>query len=70
LSFGVQPDLTKNEEVKITIVSIFSNWNQPVSITAPDNSVPFQTLMSSLMLSGPATKTPPTAVSNKATTKK
>jgi len=31
------------------MVGIFSNWNQPTSIIAPDNSVPFQTLISSMM---------------------
>jgi hypothetical protein len=51
LNFSVQPDPTKDEEVKITMVSIFSNWNQPVSIVAPDSSVPFETLISSLMTS-------------------
>jgi hypothetical protein len=68
LNFAVQPDPTKNEEVKITMVSIFSNWNQPVSITAPDSSVPFQTLLSGLMSS--LVTTTQTTVPKKVTPKK
>jgi hypothetical protein len=47
VNFAVQPDVTKNENVKISIVGIMSGWNQPVSIVAPDESIPFADLMSS-----------------------
>lgn len=48
-NFGIQPDPTKDEQVKISIVGIMSGWNQPVSIVAPTDSVSFADLMSSLM---------------------
>ena len=51
LNFGVQPDETKIEQVKISVVGIFSEWNQPVSIIAPMESVPLETFMSD-MISG------------------
>ena len=56
LSFGVQTDENKNEKVKVTSVSIFSAWNQPVSIEAPVESVPLEELMSEMMsgMLGPA----------------
>ena len=46
VDFTVQPDVTKNENVKISIVGIMSGWNQPVSIVAPAESTPFADLMS------------------------
>lgn len=51
LNFGVQPDVTKTEQVKIKVVGIFSGWNQPVSIIAPAESIPFETLISNIMSS-------------------
>ena len=48
LSFGVKPDESKNETIKINIVSIFSDWNKPTLITAPTESVPFQEFISSV----------------------
>ncbi len=47
LNFSIQPDMTKPDKVKLTIVSIASGWNQPVSIVAPADSTPFSDLMAS-----------------------
>lgn|SRR3990167_6348804 len=58
ISFGIQPDPVKDEQVKTNMVFIFSGYNQPVSIVAPAESVPFETLISSMM-SGSSTSTPP-----------
>lgn len=49
LNFGVQPDVDKAEQVKINVVGIFSDWNQPVSIIVPAESMSFETFMSSIM---------------------
>ena len=46
MSFGIQPDLAKNEQVKTNIVAIFSDWNKPILITAPTDSTPFADLIS------------------------
>jgi hypothetical protein len=46
MNFGIQPDLTKNEQVKVSIAAIFSGYNQPASITAPLESTSFETLFS------------------------
>jgi hypothetical protein len=51
LNFGIQPDETKVEKAKINVVGIFSEWNQPVSIVAPAESIPIETFISD-MLSG------------------
>jgi hypothetical protein len=69
LNFGVQPDATKDEQVQISVVGIFSNWNQPVTIVAPDNSVPFETLMSSLTPPAPTPTPTPVKLPTKTTTK-
>lgn len=45
INFGVQPDTTKDEQVKVSLVGVVSDYNQPVSIVAPVDSVPFQTLV-------------------------
>ncbi len=49
LNFGIQPDLTKDEQTKVNIVAIFSDYNQPVFITAPAESIPLETLISNMM---------------------
>jgi len=49
VSFGIQPDLTKEEKIKVNMVIIFSGYNQPVSIIAPEESTPFMELMSGMM---------------------
>lgn len=49
LNLGIQPDLKKDEQVKFNMIGIFSGWNQPVTITAPAESVPFETFISSMM---------------------
>jgi|GEM_PF-2174237 hypothetical protein len=49
MNFGIQPDPAKDEQIKISLVGIFSGWNQPVLIVAPVSSVPFETLMSNAM---------------------
>ena len=49
LDFSVKPDEKKDEKVKISIVSIFSAWNKPVSIIAPTESTPFEEFISSVM---------------------
>ena len=49
LNFGVLPDAIKTEQIKINIVGIFSNWNEPVSIIAPGESITFEALMSSIL---------------------
>jgi hypothetical protein len=45
LNFSIKIDENKPEEVKVNMVSIFNNWNQPVSIITPTDSIPFQTLI-------------------------
>ncbi len=52
ISFGVQPDLTKTEQVKINIISVISDYNQPVSIIAPTESTPFETVISNSQQKG------------------
>ena len=49
LDFAVKPDSNKDEKIKVNIVSIFSAWNQPVSITAPAESTSFQEFISGVM---------------------
>ena len=49
VSFGVQPNLTKNEQVKLNMVAIMSDYNEPVLITAPTESTSFETLVSNVM---------------------
>jgi hypothetical protein len=49
LSFGIKPDETVDETIKIKIVSIMSGWNQPVYIVAPSDSIPFEQFMSDIM---------------------
>ena len=49
ISFGIQPDLTKDEQVKTNIALILSNYNQLVSVVVPEESTPFQTLISGIM---------------------
>lgn len=57
LNFGVQPDIAKPEQVKVTIVSIMSDWNQPVVIVAPTEHMTLKDLMAKLfsgsLLGGP-----------------
>ena len=48
VSFAVQPDETKEEQVKINVVSIWSGWNQPVTVVAPAESVSFETFISDM----------------------
>src|SRR3989344_837007 len=49
LSFGVQPDEAVAERIKVTVISIMSGWNEPVSIVAPAESTPFEKLISEMM---------------------
>ncbi|MFZ2149548.1 MAG: hypothetical protein WAV15_00065 [Minisyncoccia bacterium] len=49
LKFGIGTKESSNEKVKITIVSIFSDWNKPISITAPAESVPLETFFNEMM---------------------
>ena len=48
VSFAVQPDETKEEQVKINVVSIWSGWNEPITVEAPAESVPFEKFISDL----------------------
>lgn len=45
LSVGILPDLSRDEQVKVNMSAIFSDYNQPVSIIAPVESVPFMDLL-------------------------
>lgn len=36
-------------QIKVSITTLFSDWNKPVVITAPSDSVPFQTFVSSIL---------------------
>lgn len=45
ISFGIVPDPAKDEQVKIKMMGLMTNWNEPVSILAPAESTPFQTLI-------------------------
>ncbi len=45
LNFGVLPDPAKTEQVKITVVAIMSDWNEPVSIIAPAEHMNLQELI-------------------------
>lgn len=49
LNFGVQPDIVKDEQVKVKIVAIVSDYNQPVSIVAPAESISFEKFISDMM---------------------
>src|SRR3989344_5423664 len=48
VSFAVQPDETKEEQVKINVVSIWSGWNEPITVVAPAESVSFETFISDM----------------------
>jgi hypothetical protein len=41
------PDV-ENEKIKLNMVGVFSGWNEPVSIVAPTDSVPFETFLSNI----------------------
>lgn len=45
LDFGIQLDPVKEEQVKINVVAIFSDYNQPVNVSAPSGSIPYETLL-------------------------
>jgi hypothetical protein len=47
LSFDVVPDLAKAEKAKINLSATFSDWNKPVDIEAPANSIPLTSLIDS-----------------------
>ncbi len=49
LTFGVNPDETKPGQIKVNVVSILSDWNKPVAVVAPADSVPFETFVSNMM---------------------
>jgi hypothetical protein len=49
LTFGIQPDIAKAEQVKVNLVSVVTGWNQPVSIVTPAESIPFETFISNIM---------------------
>lgn len=46
VNFNVKPDENKNEKMKIGLVSIFSNWNQPELVVAPSESTSLEELFS------------------------
>lgn len=48
-SFAVLSDPAKDEKIKLNLAAIFSDYNQPVSIVAPKDSVPFDTFFSGIM---------------------
>ena len=45
ITFGVQPNLVSNEQLKINLVGIMSDYNKPVTLSAPIDSVPLQTII-------------------------
>ncbi len=49
ISFGILPDLSKDEQVKVNMSAIFSDYNKPVSIIAPAESTPFADLIEASM---------------------
>lgn len=49
INFGISPDLTRDEQIKINMVAVFSDYNKPVSITAPTDSTLFSDLMSNFL---------------------
>ncbi len=54
LDVSVLP-LDTPEVLKITVLGTFSNWNKPVVIEAPENSVPFEDIVNELTKSEDAT---------------
>jgi hypothetical protein len=55
LDFDVQVDPTKNEKIKFNLVTILSDYNQPVSIVAPAESSSFETLVNDSIQKGKET---------------
>ncbi|MDP9249150.1 MAG: hypothetical protein M3M85_01400 [bacterium] len=49
MNFGIQSDETESGMIKIKTVSVFDNWNEPVTIEVPTESVPFEQLLSEMM---------------------
>ena len=45
LSFSLEDEENTETKVKVSVVSIFSGWNNPVAVAAPAESVPFETLI-------------------------
>ena len=45
LSFMLEDEENLGAKVKVNAVSIFSGWNQPVAISAPSESIAFETLI-------------------------
>ncbi|MFA5841185.1 MAG: hypothetical protein WC847_02860 [Candidatus Paceibacterota bacterium] len=53
LNFSMKVDPAKDEYVKVALVGIFSNWNKPVNIVAPAESISFEEFFSQMMSSSP-----------------
>jgi len=49
LSFGVQPDMVKNEKLKIRLTSSMSDYGKPVVVVTPAESTPLSDLMEESM---------------------
>lgn len=45
LDFSVQLDPVKEEQVKMNMVAIFSDYDQPVNVSAPLESIPYDSLL-------------------------
>ena len=39
VSFGIKPDASEPDTVKISIASVFNNWNQPLTVEAPTDAM-------------------------------
>ena len=42
INFGFRPNEEDNKAVEVLIVSVFNKWNEPVSVTTPTESMPFE----------------------------
>jgi hypothetical protein len=42
ISFGFRPDEDDSKTVEVLIVSVFNKWNEPLSVTLPTESMPFE----------------------------
>ncbi|OGI93597.1 hypothetical protein A3A03_00810 [Candidatus Nomurabacteria bacterium RIFCSPLOWO2_01_FULL_40_18] len=45
VSFGIQPSLAKNEQIKTKMVIVYSDYNKPVSVVAPEGSTSLNDLL-------------------------
>lgn len=49
VSFAIDSDKAEPGSVKVTLVSVFKDWNQPVAVEAPAESTTFEELMKAQM---------------------